>query len=579
MNLSRPLAQLQAIELIRPLAETDAYMIRHALVQDTAYTSLLKNERRRLHRLIGTTLEELYPEALQDNAALLARHFVEAGDDTKILEYGECAGDVEARLYAKTEAIEHYSMAVAAAFRLRMPREKLVALITKLGRMYELRDEYTNALKTYTRLLAEASERSDPAMELAALLLQATQRVTPTAIFDPRIGQELCDRALELARKLNDGAAEARVLWNLLLLNGFTGHYLDAVKYGEASLALARQLDLKTQIAYTLNDLGNYGYFASGQLAKSHAALTEARGLWRELGNLPMLADNLNNSGILDYIRADYVQAKQFSDQALQVSERIGSLWGTGQARAFRGQQLAEMGEYGQALYELQTAYELVRHTGSGIQLIAGTNLAVAYALLGEIELGYDIIQIADHQIEIPLYRAPAKAALAYLTFLHGDTEKAETILQAAHPGGGSELEFSYLPSILAKGEIGLARGQAQAVAEYTADVAAHLRNFGVAGFVADAELYHGRALMQLGRIEQAAAAFERGAKVATRIGSQRVLWQLWGQWARAEAARGNATRAQELEMSAYTLLHQIANTLSEQHRALFLRTSQKFIA
>lgn len=580
MNLTSPLTQLQAIELIRRLNDLDpAYMIRHALVQDTAYSSLLKNERRRLHRLIGQTLEQIYPDAIQENAALLARHFVEAGDDTKILEYAACAGDAEARLYAKTEAIEHYNTALNAAFRLQVPRETLVELITKLGRMYELRDEYSKAEDIYTLLTDEAKRRNDPAMELAALLLQATQRSTPTAIFDPRIGQEICDRALVLARELNDGKAEAKILWNLLLLNGFTGRYNEAVFYGEQSLALARKLNLKTQIAYTLNDIGNYGYFASGQPQKSRETLTEARGLWRELGILPMLSDNLNNSGILEYIWGDYAQAKLFSDEALEVSEQIGNLWGMGLARAFRGQQLAEAGNYGAALTELEMAYELVRSTGSGIMIIAATNLALAYGLLGEIAKGGTIIQVADREIEIPLYRAPAKAALAYLTFLNGDVALAETILQDAHPPAHAELEFSYLPSILAEGEIGLARGRAVQVAEYSSTLASNLRAFGISSFVADAELYYGRALIQLGQHAEASAAFARGVEVAERIGSDRVLWQLWGQWARAEQTQGNFERAQELETKARTLLERIANTLPESYRKLFLETSYRFIS
>ena len=39
------------------------YLFRHALVQDAAYESLLKQERRALHRQVGEALEQLYPGA------------------------------------------------------------------------------------------------------------------------------------------------------------------------------------------------------------------------------------------------------------------------------------------------------------------------------------------------------------------------------------------------------------------------------------------------------------------------------------------------------------------------------------
>lgn len=575
MILDHTLGQLERAELLKRSPERiePGYAFKHALLQDTAYTSLLKNERKRLHRVIGETLEREYPNALDENAALLTRHFTEAGDDFKTLEYGMCAGDAAARVYAQAEAIEHYRVALDAAQRLNADRETIIALVTKLGRMHELRDEYTNALDTYARLIELARTRGDLHFELASLMLQATLRATPTAVFNPTIGQNILDRALALARALNDGAAQAKILWNLLLLNGFTGRHRAAVEFGEQSLALARQLNLKTQIAYTLNDIGNYGYFSDGQPDRARAALAEARTLWRDLEILPMLADNLNNSGILEYIWGDYANAKRFSDEALVVSERIGSLWGQMLARTFRGVLEGEDGDYGAALSQLEMAYDLAQRTGSAILLIAATNLALAYTSVGEIERAFAIIQIADHDIEIPLYRTPAKAALAYLCFLHGQVERAQTILRAAHPTQQVEMEFSYLPGIIAEGEIGLALGRAEAVAEYMGAVTSNLMTFGISNFVADAELYRARALIVCNRFEEARAAFARGEEFARQLPSRRVLWQIYAHWANFERTQQNFARAETLHQQARALIDSIAATLPEKYRAGFLQS------
>ena len=50
------------------------YLFRHALVQDAAYGSLLKQERRGLHRAVADALEQLYPERRSELAAMLAYH-------------------------------------------------------------------------------------------------------------------------------------------------------------------------------------------------------------------------------------------------------------------------------------------------------------------------------------------------------------------------------------------------------------------------------------------------------------------------------------------------------------------------
>ena len=59
------------------------YLFRHWLVQDAAYGSLLKQERRELHRQVGEALESLYPDRRSELAGLLAMHFEQAGETDK----------------------------------------------------------------------------------------------------------------------------------------------------------------------------------------------------------------------------------------------------------------------------------------------------------------------------------------------------------------------------------------------------------------------------------------------------------------------------------------------------------------
>jgi tetratricopeptide (TPR) repeat protein len=85
-------AQLDTLEakgLVRPAVfEPELeYLFRHVLVQDAAYASLLKQERRELHRLVGETMERLYPERGAELAGILAMHFEQAGDQVKAIGY------------------------------------------------------------------------------------------------------------------------------------------------------------------------------------------------------------------------------------------------------------------------------------------------------------------------------------------------------------------------------------------------------------------------------------------------------------------------------------------------------------
>ena len=55
------------------------YLFKHALVQDAAYGTLLREPRRALHARIAETLESQFLEIAENQPELLARHCTEAG--------------------------------------------------------------------------------------------------------------------------------------------------------------------------------------------------------------------------------------------------------------------------------------------------------------------------------------------------------------------------------------------------------------------------------------------------------------------------------------------------------------------
>ncbi len=112
--LRAALVQLEDSELVfRHGAPPDArYAFKHALVQDTAYESLLKSRRQILHRRIAETLREQFPDLVEAEPELLARHFTQAGLDAPAIEFWGKAGDLALRRSAYKEAIAHLGKAI-----------------------------------------------------------------------------------------------------------------------------------------------------------------------------------------------------------------------------------------------------------------------------------------------------------------------------------------------------------------------------------------------------------------------------------------------------------------------------------
>ncbi|MGO9423696.1 AAA family ATPase [Roseiarcus sp.] len=112
--LRAALTQLEDSELVfRQGAPPDArYAFKHALVQDTAYGSLLKSRRQILHQKIAETLREQFFDIVEAEPEILAHHFTQAGLTAPAIEYWGKAGDLALRRSAYKEAIAHLGKAI-----------------------------------------------------------------------------------------------------------------------------------------------------------------------------------------------------------------------------------------------------------------------------------------------------------------------------------------------------------------------------------------------------------------------------------------------------------------------------------
>jgi class 3 adenylate cyclase/predicted ATPase len=114
------LAQLEEAELLfRSGAPPDArYTFKHALVQDTAYETLLRSRRQILHRQIADALRGEFAAVAAAEPELVAHHLTQAGLDEPAIEWWGKAGDQALRRSAFKEAAAHLGKAIELADKL-----------------------------------------------------------------------------------------------------------------------------------------------------------------------------------------------------------------------------------------------------------------------------------------------------------------------------------------------------------------------------------------------------------------------------------------------------------------------------
>jgi len=94
------------------LAPHASYLFKHALVQDAAYGTLLRESRRALHARIVETIERDFSEVAENQPELLARHCTEAGALGKAASLWGRAGHRSLERSALIEAAQQLSLAV-----------------------------------------------------------------------------------------------------------------------------------------------------------------------------------------------------------------------------------------------------------------------------------------------------------------------------------------------------------------------------------------------------------------------------------------------------------------------------------
>jgi class 3 adenylate cyclase/tetratricopeptide (TPR) repeat protein len=88
------------------------YLFKHALVQDAAYGTLLREPRRELHARIAAALEREFADVSEVQPELLARHCTEAGQVEKAVGLWGKAGQRSLHRSALVEAIEQFKRAL-----------------------------------------------------------------------------------------------------------------------------------------------------------------------------------------------------------------------------------------------------------------------------------------------------------------------------------------------------------------------------------------------------------------------------------------------------------------------------------
>jgi tetratricopeptide (TPR) repeat protein len=404
---------------------------------------------------------------------------------------------------------------------------------------------------------------------LSAKSMIALLYSTATPKFDPPLGRRLSEEAVVMARRIGDRAAEARALWNIVVANVYGGgDAARAVEAGEASIAIARELGEREQVAFTLNDVSR-AYMARGDFATAADRLAEARLLWEELDNRPMLGENLTLGSAMHLFHGDFAAALTDARRAAEISASIGNAWGESHALLTVYRVEVELGQLGAAIDTIHRSMELGERGGfayAGIATRADLGRLIAY--LGDGERG---LALADESMGVALERVPPAASISYVA------RASALIALGRHAEAHAPLDqvdlmmlpepdrtFLMVAARATRSRLALTEGDVDEADAIARRLLEDLRSKGVVPLEAEALVALGRALLAADRLDEAGGELADAIEHAERLGEHRVLWEALALLATVRDRQGSASEAADLRRRARAIVDEISAGLSD---------------
>ena len=378
-----------------------SYLFKHALVQDAAYGTLLREPRRALHARIAKALETQFAEIAEHQPELLARHYTEAGLIEKAANLWGKAGQRSLERSALVEAVEQLKRALVQIASLpatpALRREQIKLQITLMNPLMHVKGfgaQETKAAAERARALIEQAEALGEAPEDRLLLFSVLYSfwVANCVVFNGDVMRELAAQFLTTAEKQRAIAPLMighRLMGVSMMLTGNSAqaraHYDQAYALYDPSehrpLATRFGADIRVTTLFSRSiALWVLGY-PKAALADADQALKDAR----EIGQAATLMSALGWTSLNLMHCGGYTEAIAQCDELLALTDEKGSLFWKALATVHQGCVFALTGKASDAVQMMTSGIAAVGSTGQTLWMPSYLSyLAHAYAELSQ---------------------------------------------------------------------------------------------------------------------------------------------------------------------------------------------------
>ena len=395
------------------IAPHATYLFKHALIQDAAYSTLLRERRRALHAHVAETLVNQF-DAVETHPEVVAHHFGKAGLVENAVAWWAKAGRRSLERSALVEAVEQLTRAnslieiLTPTAELRREQCELqVALIMPLGVLKGFASPEARAALEKARASIEQTEKLG---ENAPRLFQVLAGVWIASYnaFEGNAVRGLAAQFLSLAEK--QGATLPLVVGHQFMGMSLvaTGdiaegraHYDQGVMLYDPAVrrALATRTGQDARVSILCQRsmaLWLLGY-PDAALADVKEALQEAR----DIGQAMTLMFPLFWTSLTQICCGNFATATKEHDELIALADEKGSLFWKAYCTSIQGCLFALTGKASDAVQTINAGIAACRSTGASVLTpFSLSYLAKAYAELGQFDDAWRYIADAKRTVE-----------------------------------------------------------------------------------------------------------------------------------------------------------------------------------
>jgi class 3 adenylate cyclase/tetratricopeptide (TPR) repeat protein len=382
------------------------YLFKHALVQDAAYGTLLRTSRQQLHGRIANTLEKEFPDVIEVQPELLARHCAEAGLGERAIRYWRTAGEKAVRRASNREAIGHFRQALALNEK---QAPDVGRSLTELAILSQLGPALMSVHGWSAPEVGVAFERAEHLARELESSIDLAPPLTGLWLFHTARGQfsraeEITKELFHIADTLHNPDIMLQAHHSAWPICWFRGALSDAKAHAEAGMGLYdevrharhRYLYLGHDPAVCALSIKSVVQWLLGHPTQGEQSERDAIDLARRLQHAPSLAHALWFVCQAQVSRSDAAVVINTANELLTLSEEHGLPQTRATALAYLGWAIGQTADVSRGIRLLEDGFAMYNRLGvrNNLCLIICL-LAETYFMAGQHEKGMEQASVA----------------------------------------------------------------------------------------------------------------------------------------------------------------------------------------